>query len=93
MSLDLPPLQIVNNIVKEPNFLQSRPDNNIYYHHYMTNPFLNRVSPPKVSTRSFYGIFFLFIVFQSYKYFNVIEKNCYYREGLVSLNIFLSLKF
>lgn len=57
MSLELPPLQIANN-VKETDFLQRRPE--IYYHPFLPSPFLNGIHQQKVITRFLYGIFFIY---------------------------------
>lgn len=46
MSLELPPLQIANN-VKETDFLQRRPE--IYYHPFLPSPFLNGIHQQKIN--------------------------------------------
>lgn len=58
MSLELPPLQIANN-VKETDFLQRRPE--IYYHPFLPSPFLNGIHQQKVITNSVYDVFFFYL--------------------------------
>lgn len=47
MSLELPPLQIANS-VKETDFLQRRQE--IYYHPFLSTPYLNGMHQQKVIT-------------------------------------------